>query len=256
MAHCLSPTSSRSDIPTTGSTATRVSSTGDPKIDRSRAPGQQIRDVIPPNRQATAILQLTAFVQNWSSPWPSSASTKEHQMDFIQLDISVRAALSHKATNTIVRRLRSLTSYARWHRLHQSEPFLPQERDLWHYLQDDQVNSLLEALHWAHRVLGLLLQPAISTSSRLRPRSRPIRGGSTSQTSLSSACHSRPTPGRNYHDIFKHPRPSQLALSSLAFSAALARATSPEPLVFTSTFQTTRGIPPGSTPEWRTRRQP
>ena len=167
-------------------------------------------------------------------------------MDFIQLDISVRAVVSHKATNTTVRRLSSLTSYAKWHRLHQSEPFPPQERDIWHYLQNDQVNtghtvasSLLEALHWAYGVLGLILQPAISTSLRLKGL---VHGHS--QTSPSCLLQSSNTWKRSPRHPQTPETASQLELSFSAFSAALVRATSPEPSVFTSTFQTTHETQP------------
>ena len=173
LAHPPPQTSLRTDTsPTSGSPTSPSRSSGVVLLASQSETSAHQKD-----RRATAILQLTAFVQNWPMAFTLAqlCINERHQMDFMQLHTSVRAAVSHKATNTIVRRLSSLTSYARWHRLHQSEPFPPQERDLWHYLQDDTVNtghtvasSLLEAMHWAHGVLGLILQPSISTSPRLK----------------------------------------------------------------------------------------
>ncbi|CAE7508198.1 unnamed protein product, partial [Symbiodinium sp. CCMP2456] len=147
------------------------------------------------DRRSSAVFKLTALVKGRPDAFYIVAQCADSQgrVDLDELDFSIKAALSYKATNTWVRRLNSLSAFVQWASTQSplATPFPVTEKVKWRCIQwmtrngkgASSPSSLLQSLNWYSGVCGLAFESEV-TSSRFIGLCRSTEASAPTMSSL------------------------------------------------------------------------
>ena len=128
------------------------------------------------DRRAAALYQIQAIVEAWPEAFGLAKLCRQASgLDFEELTFSLQAAVMHKATSTVVRRLSSLSHYVKWAAEARVAPFPVTEKVAWAYLLHLQRNEAAwskpsgfrQAVNWCRGVLDLLVEDDYLSSPRV-----------------------------------------------------------------------------------------